>query len=92
MEGRDAAKVSRAIYRNVGAAGTRRALLERGDADVVPDLPPRDVVDILAGKKLTVASTPMANTLKYLALSTIISRSMMFASARRLLTQFPTRR
>jgi peptide/nickel transport system substrate-binding protein len=65
-------KMSRAIYRNVGAAGTRRALLERGDADVVPDLPPRDVVDILAGKKLTVASTPMANTLKYLALSTII--------------------
>jgi peptide/nickel transport system substrate-binding protein len=65
-------KMPRAIYRNVGAAGTRRALLERGDVDVVPDLPPRDVVDILAGKKLAIASTPMANTLKYLALSTII--------------------
>lgn len=65
-------KVSRAIYRNIPTAGTRRALLERGDADVVPDLPPRDIVDLVNGKKFEIASTPMANTLKYLALSTVI--------------------
>lgn len=65
-------KIARAMYRNVGAAGTRRALVERGDVDMVPDLPPRDVTDILTSKKLKVDSTPMANTLKYVALSTII--------------------
>lgn len=70
-KGGETPKVARAAYRNVPAAGTRRALLERGDADIVPDLPPRDVVDLLNGKKFAVASTPMANTLKYLAISTI---------------------
>ena len=71
-KGGEPPKIVRAIYRNVATAGTRRALLERGDVDVVPDLPPRDVVDLLNGKKFTLDSTPMANTLKYLAISTVI--------------------
>ena len=62
-------KLERALYRSVAAPGTRRALVERGDADVSPDLPPRDITDIIASKKLKIDSTPMANTLKYLALS-----------------------
>ena len=65
-------KIARAMYRNVGAAGTRRALVEHGDADMSPDLPPRDVADIVASNKLQVDSAPMANTLKYLSMSTII--------------------
>ncbi len=64
-------KEERAMYRTVAAAGTRRALLERADADMVPDLPPRDIADILASKKLSVDSAPQANTLKYLALSAV---------------------
>ena len=64
-------KFERVMYRAVAAAGTRRALVERGDADLSPDLPPRDVADIIAAKKFKVESAPMANTLKYLALSTI---------------------
>ena len=64
-------KFQRAMYRNVAAAGTRRALVEKGDADVSPDLPPREIADISATKKFRVDSAPMANTLKYLALSTI---------------------
>ncbi|MET0277001.1 MAG: ABC transporter substrate-binding protein [Pseudorhodoplanes sp.] len=71
-KGGERPKLERALYRSVAAAGTRRALVEKGDADISPDLPPRDVADLIAGKKFTVASAPMANTLKYLALSTII--------------------
>jgi peptide/nickel transport system substrate-binding protein len=63
--------VERAMYRSVAAAGTRRALVERGDADISPDLPPREVADLIASKKFNVESAPMANTLKYVALSTI---------------------
>jgi peptide/nickel transport system substrate-binding protein len=65
-------KIQRAMYRNVSAAGTRRALIEKGDADISPDLPPREIADIEATKKLKLQSAPMANTLKYLALSTVI--------------------
>jgi peptide/nickel transport system substrate-binding protein len=36
-------KCSRVIWRMVPSAGSRRALLERGDADVSFDLPPKDV-------------------------------------------------
>jgi peptide/nickel transport system substrate-binding protein len=68
-KGGPAAKIERSLYRAVAAAGTRRALVEKGDADLSTDLPPRDVADIGAGKKLKVESTPMTNTLKYLALS-----------------------
>ena len=59
------------MFRNVAAAGTRRALVEKGDADVSPDLPPREIADISAGKKFKVETAPMANTLKYLSLSTV---------------------
>ena len=65
-------KIARAMYRNVSAAGTRRALIEKGDADISPDLPPREIADIEATRKLKLQSAPMANTLKYLALSTVI--------------------
>ena len=70
-KGGPAPKAERTMYRAVAAAGTRRALIERADADVVPDLPPRDVADIAAAKKLAIESAPQANTLKYLALSSV---------------------
>jgi peptide/nickel transport system substrate-binding protein len=70
-KGGKAPAIERVMYRSVPAAGTRRALLERGDADLTPDLPPRDIADIIAGKKLKVDSTPTVNTLRYLALSTV---------------------
>lgn len=71
-KGGAAPKSERALYRAVPAAGTRRALVERADADVASDLPPRDVADIVSAKRLNVESAQQANTLKYLALSTII--------------------
>src|SRR5258705_10179745 len=46
-------KIQRVIWRMVPSAGTRRAMLERGDADVSFDLPPKDVADMSNDKKLT---------------------------------------
>ncbi len=39
-------KVKRIIWRMVPDAGNRRALLERGDADISYDLPNKDFVEL----------------------------------------------
>ena len=49
----------------VPSAGNRRALIERGDADISFDLPPKDVAE-LAAEKLTVIGTPVENALLYI--------------------------
>jgi peptide/nickel transport system substrate-binding protein len=59
-------KIQRVIWRAVPSAGNRRALLERGDADVSFDLPPKDVAEMTANKKVTVISTLIDATLVYL--------------------------
>src|SRR5258708_13441877 len=50
----------------VPSAGNRRALLERGDADISFNLPPRDVAEMATGNKLTVTGTPADNTIVFL--------------------------
>jgi peptide/nickel transport system substrate-binding protein len=65
-------KIRRVIWRSVPSAGSRRALLERGDADVSFDLPPKDVVEMSTNKKLTVVSTLIESTLIYLSMNTKI--------------------
>ena len=45
-------KIKRVIWRIVPSAGNRRALLERGDADISFDLPPKDVSQMVRDKKL----------------------------------------
>jgi peptide/nickel transport system substrate-binding protein len=59
----------RVILQEIPEAGNRRALVERADADVGQDLLAKDVVSIIDGKKLKVFSTPMANTLQFIALN-----------------------
>jgi peptide/nickel transport system substrate-binding protein len=54
------------IWRVVPSAGNRRALLERGDADISFDLPPKDVAEMTADKKLTVASNLIEACMVYL--------------------------
>ena len=50
-------KFQRAMYRNVAAAGDRGARWwTEGDADLSPDLPPREIADISATKKFRVES------------------------------------
>ena len=51
-------KVRRIVWRMVPSAGNRRALLERGDADISYDLPNKDFVELKNAGKLNIVSTP----------------------------------
>jgi len=59
-------KLQRVIWRTVPSAGNRRALLERGDADISFNLPPRDVTELVEERKLTVVGTPIDCCLVYI--------------------------
>ena len=61
--------IERVIWRTVPSSGTRRALLERGDADFSYDLPPKDASEMAPNKDLHVISTPMANTVQFLSMN-----------------------
>jgi peptide/nickel transport system substrate-binding protein len=62
-------RVQRVIWRMVPSAGNRRALLERGDADVSFDLPPKDVAELAAEKKLAVIGTAIENAIVYIGMN-----------------------
>ncbi len=62
-------KIQRVIWRMVPSAGNRRALLERGDADVSFDLPPKDVAEMANDKKLTVVGSLIECALIYLSMN-----------------------
>ncbi len=47
-------KIRRVIWRMVPSSGTRRALLERGDADMSYDLPNKDFADLRSNSKMTI--------------------------------------
>jgi peptide/nickel transport system substrate-binding protein len=56
-------QMERVIVREVPSAATRRALVERGDADVALSLPTKDVKELQNNKKLKVSSSNIDNTL-----------------------------
>jgi peptide/nickel transport system substrate-binding protein len=58
-------KLKRVIYRQIPSAGTRRALLERGDVDISVGLPPRDYSELAKAGKLQVIGTPVQNDLLF---------------------------
>jgi peptide/nickel transport system substrate-binding protein len=58
-------KIQRVIWRMVPSPSNRRALIERGDADVSFDLPPKDVSELAEEKKLKVVGTPIDNCIVY---------------------------
>ena len=62
-------KVRRIIWRMVPQAGNRRALLERGDADISYDLPNKDFVQLKDSGKLTIVSTPYSNGIQYIGMN-----------------------
>jgi len=62
-------KIKRVIWRIVPSAGNRRALLERGDADVSYDLPSKDFVELKNIGKLTIVSTPYSNGIQYIGMN-----------------------
>jgi len=62
-------KVKRIVWRTVPSAGNRRALLERGDADISVDLPNKDFVELKQLGKLAVATTPIGNGIGYIGMN-----------------------
>ncbi len=61
--------VRRIIWRMVPSAGNRRALLERGDADISYELPNKDFVELRDAGKLNIVSTPFSNGVQYLGMN-----------------------
>ena len=63
-------KIRRVIARDVPSAGTRRAMLERGDADISTGFPPKDFDQMIKEGKVKVVGVPIPNALWYVALNT----------------------
>ncbi|WP_342363712.1 ABC transporter substrate-binding protein [Terrarubrum flagellatum] len=62
-------KVRRIIWRMVPSAGNRRALLERGDADISYDLPNKDFAELRSSARLSIISTPYSNGVQYIGMN-----------------------
>jgi peptide/nickel transport system substrate-binding protein len=60
----------RVIYQVVPEAANRRALIERGNADITLDLPPKDVNDLEKASKLQILSVPAINGFEFVAMTT----------------------
>jgi peptide/nickel transport system substrate-binding protein len=61
--------VERVIVREVPSASTRRALIEKGDADISLDLPARDFRELADGGKVVVQGAPIENSMYALGLN-----------------------
>src|SRR4051794_8490900 len=61
--------VKRIVWRMVPSAGNRRALLERGDADISYDLPNKDFSELRSHPKLAIVSTPYSNGIQYIGMN-----------------------
>ncbi len=62
-------KVRRIVWRMVPSSGNRRALLERGDADISYDLPTKDFSEMKKLAKLSIISTPYSNGIQYIGMN-----------------------
>jgi peptide/nickel transport system substrate-binding protein len=62
-------KIRRVIWRMVPQAGNRRALLERGDADISYELPYKDFLELKQGGKLDIVSLPFSNGIQYIGMN-----------------------
>ena len=62
-------KVRRIVWRTVPSAGNRRALVERGDADISFDLPNKDFAELKQIGKVAVATTPIGNGIIYIGMN-----------------------
>jgi peptide/nickel transport system substrate-binding protein len=54
-------QLKRVIWRTVPSQGNRRALMERGDADISFDLSSKDTFEMKKGSKLVIISNPIGN-------------------------------
>lgn len=61
--------IKQIIVREVPSASTRRALVERGDADLYMDVPAKDSKELAAKGKVSISGAPIDNCLHVLALN-----------------------
>ncbi|MDJ0831916.1 MAG: ABC transporter substrate-binding protein [Gammaproteobacteria bacterium] len=61
--------IKRVIVREVPSASTRRALTERGDADLYMGIPAKDSKELAAKGKVSISGAPIDNCLHVLALN-----------------------
>lgn len=61
--------LKRVVWRMVPSAGNRRALIERGDADISFDLPAKDFVELSQAGKVKVVSNPISNGIQYIGMN-----------------------
>ncbi|MBV8698359.1 MAG: ABC transporter substrate-binding protein, partial [Bradyrhizobium sp.] len=62
-------RIRRVIWRMVPQAGNRRALLERGDADISYELPNKDFQEMKAAGRLNIVSLPFSNGIQYIGMN-----------------------
>ncbi len=65
-------KLKKVIYRQIASAGTRRALLEKGDVDISVGLPPKDYAELAKSAKVKVIGVPVQNDLIFVDMNTKI--------------------
>jgi len=63
-------RMRRVIARDIPSPSTRRALIERGDADMSYGLPPKDFKDLADAGKIKVSGVPIPNAIWYVAMNT----------------------
>ena len=64
---------SASIYRQIASAGTRRALLEKGDVDMSVGLPPKDYAELAEQGKVKVIGVPVQNDLVFVDMNVKIA-------------------
>jgi peptide/nickel transport system substrate-binding protein len=65
-------QLRRIITRDIPSPSTRRALLERGDADVSALLPPKDFKDLAEAGRVKVVGVPVPNGIWYVAMNAAV--------------------
>ena len=62
-------KFEKIQWRIIPSAGTRRALIERGDADLSFDMGNKDFADLRAAGKYNMVSSPISNGIQYIGMN-----------------------
>lgn len=57
------------VYRQIASPGTRRALVERGDADISIGLPPKDFAEMAAAEDVHVTGVPVQSSVLYVEMN-----------------------
>ena len=57
------------VYRQIASAGTRRALVEKGDADISIGLPPKDFSEMDEADDVDVVGVPVQSSILYLEMN-----------------------